>query len=223
MNQEEGLLGRFVGGMIRRTVRARFRNVYWNPPETAPKPPVVFVPNHHGWHDGYLMFLLVTRLGIRCLDWIQEYEAFPWFRYVGGMPFPSDDASKRASTMRRTARLMREGRSLVLFAEGILHRPPEVLPLGRALETIARRVPEVSVLPVAIHYDMSLHERPEAFIRCGSPIAEGPGLLERTREALIRELDQVRHDVAQGAPFETLAKGTLDVNERWDVRRTKRF
>jgi 1-acyl-sn-glycerol-3-phosphate acyltransferase len=222
MSQEEGVLGKFVGGMIRRTVRARFRNVFWNPPRSLPRTPIVFVPNHHGWHDGYLMFHLVTRLGIRCLDWIQEYEAFPGFRYVGGMPFPADDASMRASTMRRTVRLMRnESRSLVLFAEGVLHRPPDILPLGRALETIARRVPDVSILPVAIHYDMSLHERPEAFVRCGVPIALGPGLLDRTREALVTELQQVRDDVARGAPFETLAKGTLDVNERWDVRRTK--
>jgi 1-acyl-sn-glycerol-3-phosphate acyltransferase len=169
------------------------------------------------------MFHLVTELGVPCVDWIEEFGAFPFFRHIGGLPFPAGDSGARATTVKRTIRLMREqGRSLVLFAEGALHRPPDLLPLGKSLETVVRSVPSVMVVPVAIVYDMSLHERPEAYLRLGGPIGHGPGLLERTREALAAALEQVRADIQSGTPFETLVSGTKDVNERLDMRRNGR-
>lgn len=220
--QEEGLLGRFVGGMIRRTVRARFRNVYWDGP-MALEPPVVFAANHHGWHDGYLMFHFVTALRVRTVDWIAEFGAFPLFAKIGGMPFPPGDASARAATLRRTIRLMREDRrSLCIFPEGVLHPGPELLPYGRALDVVLSKVPGATLVPVAIHYAMGMHERPEAWLRAGAPL-EGP---QRTaddcRSATVDLLRCLREDV-RAAPdqFTTLAKGTPDVNERWDARKLR--
>lgn len=220
MSQAEGVLGRFVDGMIRRTVRARFRNVYWTPPPSPIEPPAIFVANHHGWHDGYLMYHLVTRLGVRSLDWITEFGAFPLFAKVGGMPFPRDDAAGRAATIRRTIRLMtEERRSLILFAESELHRPPTLFEFGKALETVAKRVPGVTVVPVAIRYDMSIHERPEAIFSVGKPVELGPDLARRTRLAVRTLLDEVAAKLAlEPHAFEVLAPGTPDVNERWDFR-----
>lgn len=219
---EYGWRGRLVGGMIRRTVRARFRAVYLAEPVPQLQAPVIFVPNHHGWHDGYLMFHLIQHLGIECLDWITEFGAFPWFRHVGGMPFPRDNAATRAATIRETIRRMgREGKSLVLFAEGELHRPPDVWPLGRALEVVMRKVPEATVVPVAIHYDMSLHERPEAFLLLGNPQSQKNA--EQIRESLVECLTGLRAMVlSNDREFRVIAPGTKDVNERWDMRRKPR-
>lgn len=214
-------MGRFVGKMIRRSVRQRFKGLYWIPPDFALEAPVVLVPNHHGWFDGYAMYHVVTRLGLRTLDWIQEFDAFPAFAKIGGMPYPVHDAVRRARTVRRTIRLMREEkRSLLLFAEGHLHYPPDLLPFGKALETIAEKVPGVTVVPVAIRYEMAMHERPECFIGFGAPVPLGPDLCERTRagvEMRLRELEAQIRD--ERDVFQTLAKGTDDVNERWDMRR----
>lgn len=219
--QEEGIVGRLVGGMIRRSVRKSFRNVYWDGAlDQAFDRPVIWVCNHHGWFDGYLMFHVVTKLGVRSLDWIQEFDSFPLFAKVGGMPFPAGDAAARAKTMRETVRLMKgEGRSLVLFAEGVLHRPPEVLPFGRSLGFVAKHVPEALVVPVAIKYEQSLHEKPEAFIRIGASMGSGveaAGLAEAEVRRLLAGLDA---DVRDGKEFEVLAAGTPSVNERWDMRK----
>ncbi len=204
--------------MIRRTVRARFRNVYWRRPGPLGEGPFVFAANHHGWHDGYLMFHLVTALGVPSLDWIEEFGAFPLFEKVGGMPYPPGDPAARARTVRMTIRRMRsEGRSLVLFAEAVLHRPPDVLPFGRALELVASKVPGCRVVPVAIHYDMSLHERPEAFLALGEPLPSGPDSCGRARDEVARLLEATRAGL--DGPWDVLAPGTPDVNERWDVRR----
>ncbi len=207
--------------MIRRSVRKAFHTVHWSPPVESPRPPTIFVANHHGWHDGYLMYLAATRLGVRVVDWIAEFDAFPLFAKVGGMRFPADDPAARAATIKRTIRLMRDdGRSLLLFAEGVLHRPPGLLPFGKALETVARSVPGVRVVPVAIHYQLAMHERPEAWLRFGPEVASGADLSARARLTVAEGLDALAGEIRFSPErFETLAKGTLDVNERWDVRR----
>jgi 1-acyl-sn-glycerol-3-phosphate acyltransferase len=206
--------------MIRLSVSRRFRTVYFRRPDRLPEAPLVFVANHHGWHDGYLAFCLVTRLGVPTLDWIVEYDAFPAFGRIGGMPFPAGDPAARAVTVRRTLRLMREGWSLVLFGDGVLRRPDEEWTVGGAVETVARHVPTATVLPLAIHYDMSVHERPEAYLSLGEPVPGGDGLCVRAEAALRAELELAKADLASGRGFDVLVQGTLDVNERWDVRRS---
>lgn len=218
--QDEGLAGRMVGRMIRRSVRHAFRRVYWMPPAEPVQQPAILVANHHGWHDGYLMYHLVTRFGLRSLDWIAEFDAFPLFAKIGGLPYPPADPLRRAASVRRTIRLMHEERrSLVLFAEGELHRGPGLLPFGRSLEVVARKVEGVQVVPVAIRYDVSLHERPEAFILIGEPVQQGEGLCDRTRDAVASLLNLIDARLREGADdWQVLANGTLDVNERWDMR-----
>lgn len=218
--QEEGFLGRKVGGMIRRAVKKAFRAVYWDIVHPLPVGPKIFVCTHHGWHDGYLMYHAVTKLGVRSLDWIQEFQAFPLFARVGGMPFPVDDPATRTQTILRTIRLMRkESRSLILFAEGRLHYGPEVLSFGDSFAFVAEKVPQASLIPVAIRYEMALHERPEAFLRFGEPIARGEQLGERSRDALQALLTGLTMDIRDGKQrFDVLAEGTKDVNERWDMR-----
>lgn len=223
-SQTEGLLGRGVDWMIRRTVRSRFRNVYWVPPRTPLTEPVIFVPNHHGWHDGYLMYVLATKIQIPIVDWIQEYGAFPLFGKVGGMPYPKDDANARAATVKRTIRMMQaSNRSLLLFAEAELHRPPQLRRFGRSLEVISAKVPQAKIIPVGIRYDMSLHERPEAFIMLGEPTPPGPDLAARTRLQVSALLDRISVAIEhQTEIFEVMAAGTPDVNERWGMNRPRK-
>lgn len=221
--QVEGILGWGVDQMIRRTVRARFRNVYWSPPAEPISPPAILVASHHGWHDGYLLYLAARQLNVRVVDWIAEFDAFPLFAKVGGMPFPPDDPLRRSATIRRTIRLMREERrSLLLFAEGHLHRPPGLLEFGKSLELVASKVPGVQIQPVAIRYDMSLHERPEAILAFGQTCVElGPELAARTRRAVSELQADVDQWLAEGRELPILVQGTGDVNERLDARRIR--
>lgn len=222
--QDEGFVGRMVGNLIRRSVKKHFRTVYWTPPAQPVQAPAVLFANHHGWFDGYLLYHAVTRLGVRCVDWIQEFDAFPLFAKVGGMPYRLNDPSGRAATIRRTIRLMqREARSLVLFPEGVLHYPPTILPFGETFELLAKSVPNASFVPVAIRYEHAMHERPEAFLRFGPPIARGDQMAERSQDALQQLLEGVVSDVRERPEtFEVLVQGTPSVNERWDWRKFRR-
>jgi 1-acyl-sn-glycerol-3-phosphate acyltransferase len=220
-SQINGPIGKIVDGMIRRSVRKNFHNVWWLPPKQVLPETCVFVPNHHGWYDGYLMYHAVTKLECMTLDWIAEFDAFPLFRFVGGMPFPVNDATTRATTIRKTVRALRNQRAnLLLFAEGVLHRPPEVLKFGKSLELICSKVPNAHVVPVAIRYEMSLHERPEAFLVFGDPLPASTCRPEEVRLRVKGLLDFAATKISvDRTAFSLLAPGTKDVNERWDMRR----
>lgn len=221
MNQEEGIIGKIVGSMIRRTVRTRLRNLYWSPPEKPIQSPAIFYVNHHGWLDGYLMFHAVTKLGIQSLDWIEEFDTFPLFAKVGGMRFSRGDVISRVNTVRTTIKLMRsEKRSLVIFPEGVMHRPGELLPFGKALETVARKVPEANLIPVAIAYELSMHERPEAWIAFGEPHKFDS--LIHCEETLRARLSALKESIKANEGFEVLAGGTPSINERMSMKRFKK-
>ena len=212
--QEEGLIGRAVGGMIRRSVRNRFRSGSWLRPHEPIQAPAIFYANHHGWMDGYLMFHVVGALGLRSVDWIEEFDGFPLFSRIGGMRFATGDVAGRAATIRRTIKLMNgDRRSLVVFPEGVLHRPPELLPFGRAMATVARRVPDVSMVPVSIRYELSMHERPEAWVMLGRPHRFAS--LEDCEQRLGAQLLEMGFK----SGYTTLVEGRRDVNERMDMRR----
>lgn len=217
--QEEGFIGRMVGGMIRRTLKQQFHSIYWRPPDPVPSGPVIFVCSHTMWHDGYLMFKAVTELKLPTLDWIAEFDAFPLFRKVGGLPYPPNDPTRRASTLRESIRLMKaEKRSLILFSDGNLRRPHEDWQVGRAAEVVARHVPEATILPVAIRAELSLHQRPSAYLWFGEPLLRGTDLKERAKEEISKMLDSRDEE-----PWSLLMQGTLDVNERMDMRQAPRF
>lgn len=219
MDQEQGLLGRIVGGMIRRSTKARLRNLYWSQPEFAISAPTILYANHHGWLDGYIMFHLVSRLGLVSIDWIEEFDSFPLFSKVGGIRFAKGDVTGRASAIRKTIHLMTQGKcSLVIFPEGVLHRPPNIQKFGRSLEVVARNVPNVTLIPTAIYYEMSIHERPEAWVKLGSPHQFSS--LQDCHERLTGCLDELVGSINSEEKFVPLSEGTKNINERFSRRKS---
>ena len=58
-------------------------------PPSLPDAPVVLYANHHGFHDGYLLWQLVGHaLGRPVVIWMEEWERAPLFGPVGALPFP---------------------------------------------------------------------------------------------------------------------------------------
>lgn len=198
--------------MIRRSVRRAFHTVWWRPPDAPLTSPSIVIANHHGWHDGYLAYLAATKLSLPFVMWVQELKAFPLFARAGAMPFDADDQAIRVRTIRQTIRLLRQGeRSLILFPEGVLHWPPEIAEFGRSLNLLRRKVPAAPIVPLAIRYELAMHERPEAYLAFGNPL----GRNEEPRA----ELERLLSTDLRSTHFEVLAHGTRDVNERWDMRR----
>lgn len=211
-----------VDRMIRRSVAKRFHNVYWRPPEYPFPRPFVVVANHNGWFDGYLMYHALTELQAPFLMWVQEYGAFPLFGKAGGLPFDPESVHSRATTMRKTIRLMQsDKRGLMLFPEGMLHYSGSIMEFGSSLELVARKAGNCPVIPVAISYEHAMHERPESFIAFGEPIEYSVDICEESRRAVGNLLVENNWRLrTEPGSYKILARGTKDVNERWDVRRS---
>jgi len=206
LRQTRGFLGAAVARMLEGSVRSGFHTVWWRPPERPLPRPCVLVANHHGWFDGHLMFLAVRRLNLPTVLWVERLDEFPFFGSIGALPFPKSDAARRAATIRRTLRWMRAGGSLALFPEGVLHRPPSLEPIERSIALIRRVAPEAPLIPVAIRYEMSVHQRPEAWVAFGEPSGG---------ESIGAALLELLGSLAPDGPFEVLARGKPDDDERW--------
>lgn len=222
--QDQGFLGTQVGAMIRRNVKKRFRAVYWDVPfhkEIQAQTPVIFIANHFGWHDGYLMYLAVKKMEIITTDWIEEFDAFPPFAKIGGLPFPKNDFRSRAQTIRTTIRRMEQGSSLLLFAEGELHRGPGLRLFPPQFNRLIAKLPAHAVVPTAIVYDYSLHERPEATLRLGEPILRENASAEGISQSLSTLWEGLQRDVSAGHEYPLLISGTGDVNERFQWKQKR--
>jgi hypothetical protein len=191
--------------------------------------PVILFANHHYWWDGYLGYWLIRAWGRSMVVWMEAYRRFPPFRATGALPFPPDDPQVRARTVRRTVQILRtEPAALLLFPEGTLHGDTErLLPFQRSLHWLACRVPQATLLPLAIHIEPSYHQYPRAFLSVGAPfqsaltdetawLAEAAGavetLLRQTRADARAALTDDEH-AAQG--FQVLLRGTRSIHERF--------
>jgi len=194
-----------------------------------PSCPVILFANHHYWWDGYLGYWLIRAWGRSMVVWMEAYRRFPPFRATGALPFPPDDPQVRARTVRRTVQILRtEPAALLLFPEGVLHGDTErLLPFQRSLHWLACRVPQATLLPLAIHIEPSYHQYPRAFLSVGAPfqsastdetawLAEAAGavetLLRQTRADARAALTNDEH-AAQG--FQVLLQGTRSIHERF--------
>jgi 1-acyl-sn-glycerol-3-phosphate acyltransferase len=212
----QSLIGRLMASSLRRT----FRRVAWiGPwPELPPDRPVVLYANHHSFYDGYLGWLLLNRhLNRKLIVWMEAWDQTPIFGPIGALPFPPDDARRRASTMRETTRRFREDPATVLlyFPEARLRSPdrglgdfpPEILPrLARLLP------PETLWWPVGIHMTWWNEDRPTALLAAGEPHDAPTG---DEREQLLAVLDRLRQSEPEDA--RPLLEGPRSMAERFDL------
>jgi len=120
-----------------------------------------------------------------------------------------------------------ESCSLVQFADGILRPEGDAWEVGEALDLVLKKVPNVTVVPVAIVYRMGVHERPVAAIVherpvaaiwTGEPMTPGAHLRGRTHTAVEILAREAHLFLRRPEQSHLLVRGTPDVNERWDFR-----
>lgn len=216
-------LRRAVYAMIARDVRRTFARVdlVGPVPRVDPARSVVLYANHHSFHDGYLAWLLVERiLERRILTWMAEWDRFPFFAAAGALPFPPDDARRRAATLRATVRRLRTPDfGFLYFPEGRMHPAPEGLaPFDDALTArLGRLLSDAVWMPLALTFAFDRAPRPDARLALGSPHAGGAADL---RDQLASALETAR-DYAQ--PVRPLLEAPPPPQDRWTFGRLGPF
>ncbi|MFB6272440.1 MAG: 1-acyl-sn-glycerol-3-phosphate acyltransferase [Salinibacter sp.] len=216
---------RLVETLLRLDLRRAFRRVCWvgEWPPALPDGPVIAYANHHHFYDGHLAWLLFReRLERRPTLWMAEWDRYPFFAAVGAQPFPPDDATRRAATVRRTARRFRTEPSTVLvyYPEGTLHSPDDGLrPFDVSIpQRIGHLYPKATWWPYAVHVTWWDEATPTALVTGGSPHeADGE---ERAR---LRKLWNTLQDPSERSSTRPLLSGFRSPEERWSFSFTSSF
>jgi 1-acyl-sn-glycerol-3-phosphate acyltransferase len=205
-----------VEALLRSDLRGAFRHVYWvgEWPPALPDAPVIAYANHHHHYDGHLGWLLFQeRLSRPATLWMAEWDRFPFFGAVGAQPFPPDAPTRRAATLRRTARRFREAPETVLiyYPEGEMRSPDAGIGAFEesALARLARLYPQAHWWPLAVHVTWRGHSRPTAFLTGGS-VHDRP---ERAHERLSRRWQALRRP--DPSPRRLLLEGRRTAAEIW--------
>ena len=214
-----------VRRLMTQALRRAFRRVAWvgAAPALAAGRPTVLYANHHNFYDGYLLWLVAHRmLGRPTLTWMADWDRFPFFGAVGALPFPPDDARRRAATLRETARRFRQSPETVLvyFPEGRLHRAEEgLLPFDTAfLARLHRILAPVQWWPVGIHPTWDGAALPTALVGGGAP-HEAPDGAEPNRLADVWQAVRT----ADPEAAQTLLDGRAGPDEAWNFSALRRF
>jgi 1-acyl-sn-glycerol-3-phosphate acyltransferase len=135
------------------------------PPDPEPALPLVIVPNHSTWWDGFFVYILNLRLLGRRLHLMmleRQLERFRFFQRIGAFGIRPGSPRSVAKALDYSASLLADpANALCLFPQGEM-RHPEARPLGfrRGLESIlTRHGGRVTLLPLAIRCDFYEDQR----------------------------------------------------------------
>lgn len=167
----------FFRPWMRRRVRAVL--VAGVPRDLPPDRPVLFVPNHVSWWDGFVMREVqrVLRPGAPLFHLMSERELrrVPYFRRMGVVGIDAASPSSVARALRSLEERLagRRDGCVVLFPQGRIW-PSFRRPLGfeRGVELFARRLAPL-VLPVGLHLEPLNAAAPTVFVSVGEPVEGG--------------------------------------------------
>ncbi|MBT8400594.1 MAG: acyltransferase [Rhodothermia bacterium] len=214
------MLAVFSRYLLRRDLKSAFRRVSWvgdRPSIDSSRPLVVYV-NHNNFFDGHLLWLASREILNRQITiWMREWDRFPIFAPEGAMPFPADDPSRRASTIRETAYRLNHNRTpqvLVYFPGGELTRPE--LPIAdfdkRTFERLSGIMPLAMWMPIGIHVTWWGENRPTALLGSGPASASIDGSEQSKLERVLTDLKS-----ADPSATEPIMTGRTSPNEQWNL------
>jgi glycerol-3-phosphate O-acyltransferase / dihydroxyacetone phosphate acyltransferase len=187
--QKGSFTRRIVHAVISTALRLFFRRIETSGVELVPRTgPLVFVLNHpNGLIDPALVFCALPRrvsflakstlFRIPLIGFmVRALETLPLYRRVD----PGEDLRQNQRTFAACHELLRQGRCIALFPEGISHNATQLLPLKTGAARIAlgaisigqdaedaKRSPALKIVPVGLYYTSKTSFRSEALLRFG--------------------------------------------------------
>ncbi len=225
----QALFTPYVTGLFRRHFHGL--RLLGQPPDPDPALPLVIVPNHSTWWDGFFVYLLNLRLLGRRLHLMmleEQLACFPLFRRIGAFGIRPGSRGSVKTTLEYSASLLADpANALCLFPQGEMRHPAE-RPLGfrPGLEHILKRhAGALTLLPLAMRCDFYEDQRPEAVFLFGRCQVAGPGsypAVDWLEQRVAELLEECGRAVQARESGRTLLSGRQQLSDRWARRRTGR-
>ena len=187
---------------LRRLFKRNFHEIrlFGTPPEIADHLPLLLLPNHSTWWDGFFVYLLNKRVFHRAAHLMMleaQLTRYKFFAKIGAYSIEPENPSGVIESLEYTLELLSKERTLVaIFPQGEL-LPWHTRPLGykRGVEWILRKHGKpVTLLPLAIRTEFLGEKRPSVFFLFGDAYAfdpatfQGTDSLEKTQTELLNNL-----------------------------------
>ena len=169
-------------------------------PEVPNDLPLLLLPNHSTWWDGFFVYLLNKRIFHRTpyLMMLEtQLSKYKFFRKIGAYSIEPENRHAVIESLEYTVELLEQKMSLVaIFPQGQL-LPWHTRPLGykRGVEWILQKYGKpATVLPLAIRTEFLGEKRPSVFFLFGDVLMfdgrtfQGMDWLEKTETALLDDL-----------------------------------
>ena len=228
---------RFFAWLFARNLSASFHAVrlLGAPPDMAG--PLVAVVNHPSWWDAVITIWLSSTLFAdrRCFAPMDAkmLARYRFFGRIGAFGIEAGSRQGAAHFLAVSERVLAEPDGmLIVNAQGrfsdVRERPISILP---GLAHLARRVPGVTFVPLAIEYAFWDERRPNVLLRFGQPVSttavDGRSVsdvaahLSDALEAAMNELSEASQTRDAGR-FRTLMVGRVGINPFYDLWRRAR-
>lgn len=190
--------------------------------------PLLLLPNHSTWWDGFFIYLLNQKLFAR-KTYLMMLEAqlarYQFFSRLGAFSISLDSPGSVRQSLRYTVEILNQNivprPLLCMFPQGEL-LPWEKRPLGfkRGVEVVlAAHGSAVNLLPLAIKVEFLQKQLPEAFFLFGENMIAGSNTfigIPRLQELEESLLGQLSRRISGGEKGMTLLAGVRSVNAAID-------
>jgi 1-acyl-sn-glycerol-3-phosphate acyltransferase len=183
-------------------------------PDVPDTTPILLLPNHSTWWDGFFPYLLndaIFRRPYHVMMLEHRLREFWFFRFVGAFSINQQSPKGIIETLAYTASLLAPASNfsqtplVVMFPQGEL-RPSGVRPLGynRGVERVLSKTSGTfAVVPLAMRCEFLTESKPYVFLECGTPHIisprnshQTPNTLPNTQQ-LETEMEQLLERLAQ--------------------------
>ena len=198
----------FVDQTFGRWMDVRIRAIRSLLPSAAglPHGPLLFVPNHTSFWDGFIIRRIQKRLRpntpLYTIMLEEELERRPFLRKLGGMGIrPGDPRSFRAVVNELSRRLETQPDACVAFFPQGRIWPSFRRPLGflPGVGTLVRRIPVLNVLPTGLHLEGHNRTGLTAYVAVGGPVPgpdSAPDWVRTLERAVEAEIDGILDHVS---------------------------
>ncbi len=197
-------------------------------PDISPDKPLLLLPNHSTWWDGFFVYLLNKKIFQRELYLMmleEQLRKYPFFSRVGAFSIQRGKPKKVVESLQYTLNLFWQKSQppplICIFPQGVL-KPWGERPLGfeSGLNWLLKNATtEIQILPLAIRVELLEKQKPEVFFRFDSVFSSKnivQPASEFLEERMTEILDNLMREIYLNRKGKILLDGASSVNDRWD-------
>ncbi|GAE27765.1 phospholipid/glycerol acyltransferase [Halalkalibacter wakoensis JCM 9140] len=158
-----------------RLLKKSFYSIYLYEQERfQPDRPVLFLLNHSSWWDGLVSYFLSQSI-ISSDSYVMMSEEgltkYPFFRKLGAYSVTRQTISGLKQSLTYTETLLKGNKSIWMFPQGEeQHLEKRPLHFQEGAAFLAKRLTDLTVVPITYYYSFGHEQQPDLYIQIGSAI-----------------------------------------------------